>query len=157
MTTRLFLLHALAILIATTCLAQVGSPTDSPGDDSAIRNEILRLEEAGRVRMLKGETNWDDIMADSATMIQWNGSIMMYEKGKALPAMPPPKSFLLSDLLVRVHGDIAVVTGLADLESETPDKKPFAVQMRYMNVWKKFADGWKIITTQSTSIRPPQK
>jgi hypothetical protein len=122
----------------------------------AIQNEVLRLEEAGRQKALKGETEWDDLLAEGAYLIAYDGTIIIYQKGQSLPSLPL-KSFKLSELIVRVYGDAAVVTGLADIESETPQKQPFAFKMRYLNVWKKLDDGWKIVVAERTGVKPPPK
>lgn len=122
----------------------------------ALQNEILRLEEAGRQKALKGDTEWDDLMADGAYLIAYDGTIIVYQKGQNLPSLPL-KSFKLSELIVRVYGDAAVVTGLAEIESETPQKQPFSFKMRYLNVWKKFGDGWKIVVAERTGVKPPPK
>lgn len=129
---------------------------NNTSEPEAIRKKILQLEEMGRQRALNGETNWDDMMADSAYLIQWDGSVMIYEKGQTLPSLPL-KSFRLSDIIVRVYGEVAVVTGFAEIESETAEKKPFSFQMRYLNVWQKYDDGWKMVVTERTPVRQAPK
>src|SRR4051812_41555150 len=84
-----------------------------------IQKEILRLEERGRQKALQGESNWDDLIAEGAYMIAYDGSIIIYQKGQNLPSLPL-KSFELSDMIARVYGETVVVTGLAEIESETP-------------------------------------
>ena len=121
-----------------------------------LQNEILRLEEAGRQKALKGDNQWDDLMADGAYLIAYDGTIIVYQKGQSLPSLPL-KSFKLSEMIVRVYGEAAVVTGLAEVESETPQKQPFSFKMRFLNVWKKAGDGWKIVVSERTGVRPPPK
>jgi len=133
--------------------ASVPAKTDRT---EAIQTEILRLEEVGRQKALKGDTVWDDLLAEGSYLIAYDGTIIVYQKGQALPSLPL-KSFKLSELIVRVYGEAAVVTGLAEIESETPQKQPFAFKMRYMNVWKKFGDGWKIVVAERTGVKPAPK
>lgn len=144
-------------LVPITAVAQ-HNPAGKAGEDKSqrIRQQILRLEELGRQRSLKGEKQWDDLMADGAYLIQGDGSIMLYRKGQNLSSMPL-KSFEMSELIVRVYGDTAVVTGLSDIGAETAEKKPFSFQMRFLNVWKKFSDGWKMVVTERTMVRPYTK
>ena len=131
-------------LAVCSCLASTVSFARAKHDDLAsagkteeIQKEILRLEEAGRLKSLKGEGNWDDLIAEGAYMIAYDGTIIVYQKGQTLPSLPL-KSFKLSEMIVRVYGgEAAVVTGLAEIASETPDKKPFSFQMRFLNVWKR--------------------
>lgn len=123
-------------------------------DNPAIEKEILRLEEVGRQKVLKGDNDWDDLIAPGAYMIAYDGSIINYQKGQRLPSLPM-KSFNMSELIARVYGDVAVVTGLAEVEGETADKKPFSFKMRFLNVWKKSGDSWKIVVSERTGVRPP--
>ena len=119
----------------------------------AVEKTVLGLEETGRQKFLRGDGNWDDLMADGAYMVGWDGKITIYQKGHPLPAAPM-KSIALSDLKARVYGDVVVVTGLGEGAGETPDKKPFSFQSRFLNVWKKSDDGtWKIVVTQNTAVK----
>lgn len=125
-------------------------------DEEVIRKEVLRLEEAGRQKALKGEGNWDDLIAEGAYMIAFDGSIIIYRKGQSLPSLPL-KSFNMSDMIARAYGDVVIVTGLAEIESETPQKQPFSFKMRFLNVWKHVDGGWKIVVSERTGVKPPAK
>jgi Domain of unknown function (DUF4440) len=141
-------------LVPVTAFARNDSNDPAKEDKTeATQKEILRLEELGRQRSLKGDTQWDDMIADGAYLIQGDGTIMVYQKGQNLSSMSLT-SFKLSDLIARVYGDTAVVTGLAEIGSETAEKKPFSFQMRYLNVWKKLGDGWRIVVSERTMVRP---
>ena len=50
-----------------------------------------------------------------------------------------------------------MVTGLASLEAQTPDKKPIAIQMRYLNVWRKVDGKWKMVVTERTIVKGSAK
>jgi hypothetical protein len=120
------------------------------------KKEIVRLEELGRQKALNGDTNWDDLIADGAYLIQGDGTIMIYKKGQTLPTMSLT-SFKLSELIVRVYGETAVANGLSELASETQEKKTFSFQMRYMNVRGKVGDSWKTTVAERTMVRPDTK
>ena len=125
----------------------------------ATEKEILRLEEAGRQKILKGDNNWDDLIAEGAYMIGYDGSIILYQKGLQFPPLPVT-SFEMSEMIARLYGDVAVVTGLAEVggeASEMGEKKPFSFKMRFLNVWKKSGDSWKIVVSERTGVRPPAK
>lgn len=144
-------------LATSTAFAQNNSTGRAHADKTeAIEKEILRLEELGRQKALKGDNEWSDLMAEGAYLIAYDGTIIVYHKGQNLPSLPL-KSFTLSELIVRVYGGAAVVTGLAEIESETPQKQPFSFKMRYLNVWRKFGDGWKIVVAERTGVKPPPK
>lgn len=145
-------------LLPITAFAQNGPGGQPAGNkERAIQNEILRLEEVGRQKVLRSDTNWDDLMADGAYMIAFDGSVMLYKKGANLTSFPV-KSFKMSEMIVRVYGDeAAVVTGLAEVGGETAEKKPFSFQMRFLNVWKRFGDGWKIEVSERTGVKQSSK
>jgi hypothetical protein len=150
-------------VVVGLCLAQMSvvahnnSNGRANGDNpQAIEKEILRLEELGRLKVLKGDNNWDDLIAEGAYMIAYDGSIIVYQKGQRLPSLSV-KSFKMSEMIVRAYADAAVVTGLAEVESETAEKKPLSFQMRFLNVWKKSGDSWKIVVSEKTGVRQSAK
>jgi len=140
-----------------TAFAQ-NNPNGRANADStaAIEKEVLRLEEAGRQKILKGDNDWDDLIAEDAYMIGFDGSITLYKKGLQFPPLPV-KSFEMSEMIVRVYGDAALVTGLAEVGGETAEKKPFSFKMRFINVWQKSGDSWKIVVSERTGVRPAAK
>lgn len=154
---------AISSLLVGLCLmtipafAQHGSVGQTKASEKeAIQKEILRLEEEGRQKALKGDSNWDELIAEGAYMIAYDGSIIIYQKGQNLPSLPL-KSFKMSEMIVRVYGEVAVVTGLAEIESETPQKQPFSFKMRFLNIWKQVDNGWKIVVSERTGVKPPPK
>ncbi len=46
---------------------------------------------------------------------------------------------------------------LMEIEIETAEKKQFSYNLRFMNVWKKFDDGWQIVAAERTPVRPTPK
>jgi hypothetical protein len=137
-------------------LAREGNVKRDGDNRAAIEKEVLRLEEVGRQKVLSGDNNWDDLIAEGAYMIAYDGSIINYKKGQRLPSLPM-KVFNMSEMIARVYDDVTIVTGLAHVESETPDKKPFSFDMRFLNVWKKVEGSWKIVVSERTGVRPPAK
>jgi ketosteroid isomerase-like protein len=144
-------------LTATPVFAQ--SPPNeraSAGKAEVIEKEVLRLEEVGRQKVLRGDNNWDDLIAADAYMIAFDGSIIIYKRGQQLPSMPV-KSFEMTEMIARVYGEVVVVTGLAEVASETPQKQPFSYKMRFLNVWERFDGGWKIVVSERTGVKQPPK
>lgn len=159
MNLRSIILSSLVCLCLTTITAFAQNNANgqaNAGKSEAIEKEILSLEEAGRQKVLKGESEWDDLMAEGAYLITADGTILLYQKGQNLSSMPV-KSFKMSEMIVRVYGEAAVVTGLAEVASETAQKKPFSFQMRFLNVWKKFGDSWKIVVAERTAVKQTAK
>ncbi|MBS1795870.1 MAG: nuclear transport factor 2 family protein [Acidobacteria bacterium] len=127
-------------------------------DSKDVETEIRRLEELGRTKSLRGDADWDGLWAEDAHLVDVTGKVTIYKKGLNLGAgFAPPKAMKMSEMIVRVYGETAVVTALMEIEAETADKKPFTFSLRFMNVWRKFADGWKIVASESTPVRLPAK
>jgi hypothetical protein len=124
----------------------------APAKPDAVEAEVLKLEELGRVKALRGDTDWNGLMAEGAYMIGPDGNAATYRKDKSFPPFPLV-SFKLSDLIARNFGESVVVTGMGEIEVAGPDKKSITFQMRYLNVWKKFGDGWKIVVSSRTSVK----
>jgi hypothetical protein len=145
-------------LVQVSAFSQGGANGQSAtGKVEAIQKEVLRLEEAGRHKVLRGDANWDDLMAEGAYMIAFDGSVIIYKKGTNLGSFPV-KSFNMSEMIVRVYGDeTAVVTGLAEVAGESADKKPLSFQMRFLNVWRRSGDGWKIEVSERTGVKQAAK
>lgn len=146
-------------LTAPVGFAQKTAKTKVEENDSeAIQKEILRLEELGRQKALRADGNWDDLWADGAYMITAFGTITVYKKGMNLSAGgPAANSLKMSEMIVRVYGEVAVVTALMEAETETADKKPLSFKLWFMNVWKKHDDGWKIVAAERTPVRQMPK
>lgn len=150
-------------VVVGLCLAPMTASAQSNSNDRAnagstvaLEKEVLRLEEAGRQKILKGDNNWDDLIAEGAYMIGYDGSVVLYQKGLQFPPLPV-KSFEMSEMIARVYGEAVVVTGLAEVGGETTgtgEKKTFSFKMRFLNVWKKSGDSWKIVVSERTGVRP---
>lgn len=145
----------LLILSITKVFGQSG-PVDGDTTRKAllIRSEVLRLEEEGRLRALRGANNWDDMMARGAYLITPDGSVIRYEPGKTLPSLPLTQ-FRIDDLIARVFGETVVVTGLATISAAGRDGTSVSLSMRYMNIWRRVDGRWKMVVTQRTVVKPP--
>ena len=153
---RLMLSLTICLLLAPLSDLALDNSNAPTKDDKkeAIEKEVLRLEEVGRQKILKGDNNWDDLIAEGCYMIAFDGSIIMYKQGTQLPSLPV-KAFTMTEMIARYYGgEAVVVTGLAEVESETADKKPISFKMRFLNVWKKSGSNWKMVVTSRTGVRP---
>ena len=138
-------------LAASTAFAQKNAKTR---ETETIQKEIMQLEELGRQKALRSDSDWDNLWADGAYMITAFGTVTVYKKGMNLSAGgPAANSLKMSDMIVRVYGEVAVVTALMEVETETADKKPLSFKLWFMNVWKNFDDGWKIVAAERTPVR----
>ena len=141
------------LFVAITAFSQAGVITGELSKKAeALRAEVLALEETGRLRSLKGETNWDDMMADGAFMISPDGMTLTYRKGQTMPSFSL-KRFDITELVARVYGDSVTVTGLAEIEVFGPEKKLVSFQVRYINVWARIEGAWKIIVSGRMNVK----
>ena len=56
-----------------------------------------------------------------------------------------------TDEQVRLHGEVAVVTGVAHMRASINGEER-QLRNRYTNVWTKSGDGWQMIAWQSTAV-----
>ena len=146
-----------SVFAHTPANARTKLPSQAGSNNSqAIEKEVLALEEVGRQKIVKGDNNWDDLIAAGAYMIGFDGSITIYQKGFQFPPFPV-KSVEMSEMIARYYGEAVVVTGLAEVGAETAEKKPFSFKVRFINVWKKSEGVWKIVVSERTGVKPPAK
>jgi ketosteroid isomerase-like protein len=56
-----------------------------------------------------------------------------------------------SEQKVRVFGDVALVTGRAEIDAEIGGQAK-TLRLRYLNAWTKTPQGWKFVAWQSTPL-----
>ena len=56
-----------------------------------------------------------------------------------------------SDEIIRVHGNLAVITAIADMQVVLQGEKR-QLRNRYTNVWVKRDGSWKMLAWQSTAV-----
>src|SRR4051812_36226492 len=106
---KIIILAFCLFILLVTAFGQTNSGEKSKnGKVNKREQEILRLEEKGRQKALNGDSNWDDLTAEGAYLIQGDGSIMVYQKGQNLSSFPL-KSFKLSELIARDLGETVIV------------------------------------------------
>jgi ketosteroid isomerase-like protein len=64
-------------------------------------------------------------------------------------------SIELDDLVVRLHGGVAVVTGLASMHAEIAGTQR-ALRNRYTAIWAREGESWRMVSWQSTALRAKQ-
>ncbi|WP_408366077.1 MULTISPECIES: nuclear transport factor 2 family protein [unclassified Paraburkholderia] len=64
-------------------------------------------------------------------------------------------SIELDDQLVRLHGGVAVVTGLASMHAEIAGTQR-VFRNRYTATWAREGENWRMVSWQSTALRAKQ-
>jgi ketosteroid isomerase-like protein len=59
----------------------------------------------------------------------------------------------VTSLIVRKYDDAVIVTGLAEIEVLSQEKKRVSFKMRYINVWARDPSGWRIVVSESAAVR----
>jgi ketosteroid isomerase-like protein len=92
----------------------------------------------------------DRLMADDLTYVHTSAKLeSKAENIAAVTGSGAYRSFDLRDVVVRVEGDTAVITGLADITLGRPDGDVL-LPVRFTDVWARRDGAWREIAWQST-------
>lgn len=150
------ILFAIAAVLFLVGMLQAGQPKPKPKKHD-IRHEIFALEDQWRDAVLKSDTNvMGSLLAEDYTGITPSGTLQT--KQEALDNMRTHKvhitGLVLSDRKVRMYGNTALVTCIAEVQGSTPDGE-LSGNFRYQRVYVRDAQGrWKIVSFESNKIRP---
>ena len=124
------------------------------------RHEIDQLEEAWRTAILKGDTGtMGSLLADDYMAITPTGTLQTKEETLAnlRSGSFHIATIDVSDRKVRIYGDTAVVTSVADVQGITPGGK-LSGAYRYTRVYVRDAQGaWKIVSFEASRITAPDQ
>ncbi len=152
------ILFAIAAVLFLVGMLQAGQPKPKPkAKKHDIRHEISALEDQWRDAVLKSDTNvMGSLLAEDYMAITPSGTLQT--KQEALDNMRTHKvhitGLVLSDRKVRMYGNTALVTSIAEVQGTTPDGE-LSGNFRYQRVYVRDAQGrWKIVSFESNKIRP---
>jgi ketosteroid isomerase-like protein len=120
------------------------------------RHEIDQMEDAWRTAMLKGNSvAMDSLLADDYTAITAKGAIQTKEQTLANLKSGGLQftSLTISDRKVRIYGNTAVVTSLAELAGSN-NAQEMTGRYRYTRVYVRNPAGqWKIVSFEASRIQ----
>ena len=123
-----------------------------------VRHEIDQLEDEWRNAVLKGDTaTLGSLLADDYMAITPTGTLQTKEEALANVRSGGLHitSLDISDRKVRIYGDTAVVTSLADVQATTAQGKVSSAY-RYTRVYVRDPQGaWKIVSFEASRITEP--
>jgi ketosteroid isomerase-like protein len=135
--------------------AQTSQTDVSPKPQTAVKREILSLEEARNQAVLHGDvTALDRMTSDDYTFITLRGELRTKSdilKGFASGSFHY-ESRQISDLNVRVYGDSAVVTGRS-VQKGMENGKDYSGDYRFTRVYVKEKGLWLSVALQTTLIQ----
>jgi ketosteroid isomerase-like protein len=135
--------------------AQTSQTDVSPKPQTAVKREILSLEEARNQAVLHGDvTALDRMTSDDYTFITLRGELRTKSdilKGFASGSFHY-ESRQISDLNVRVYGDSAVVNGRS-VQKGMENGKDYSGDYRFTRVYVKDKGRWLTVALQTTLIQ----
>ena len=117
-------------------------------------SELLALETRRCDAMVTADINaLETLLADTLT---WTHSSARQDtKASFLAGLSAGGTRYLeitrSDERVRVHGDVAVITGVVDMRASIKGEEK-QLRNRYTNVWAKTGERWQMVAWQSTAV-----
>jgi ketosteroid isomerase-like protein len=149
---HLTVIAALASLSMVTSAADPAPASVSKSSAAAAPSDQKQLEDLERhwldTSLNQDRAGLDAILMDDFEDVSWQGELRGKTEIMAIAMAAPVKSTqTLSDLKVRVHGDLGVVTGVNTAEAAD---KSFTVKVRFTDVFVKDQGQWRALSAQET-------
>jgi ketosteroid isomerase-like protein len=152
----------ISLVVALVFLGCVVTPAqttpEKPHENGETEQVILRLENEGREATLKNDIEANNrLLADNWMNINPDGSITT--KAKLLELLKDGSFKIMSiendEVMVRVYGDAAVVTGRSTTKRAGQGSEVVARQVRFTRVYAKSKEQWKVVSAHNTLIAKP--
>ena len=140
-----------ALLALPLFLAPAVARADAAADEAAVRALEDRWFDA---LVRRDRTAVEPILADDFLQTNWQGRVKTRQEvldGLAKPPDHPPGTQRLIDVRVRLHGDMAIVTG-TDIVTTADGGQ--VVRVRFTDVFVRAGKGWRAVTAQETLAAP---
>ncbi len=144
--------------IAVACIWSFARASSDDVRDAAQKKEIIQLEEDRNQAILRGDTaTLDRMTSDDYTFITQRGELRT--KTEILTGFKSGTfkygARKVSELMVRIYGDTAVVTGRA-LQEGTENAKDYSGENRFTRVYVKRDSHWVSVALQVTVVEAPR-
>jgi ketosteroid isomerase-like protein len=151
------IITALALVCAVSLSVQAQTRTKTATDNNDAEQLILRLEHEGREATLKNDVEANDrLLADNWININPDGSVTTKARLMELLKSSPFKimSIETDEVMVRVYGDAAVVTGRSTSKRAGQTAgETVTRQVRFTRVYAKRQGRWQVVSAQNTLIK----
>jgi ketosteroid isomerase-like protein len=143
-------MNKFVLIAATVSLAFSQAPAQS-AYDSEIQSRVMALEHLVRVQALpSGDFNTlNAALADEFVLVTFEGRSQSKTELFASLQSVDSLHYVIEDMVVRVHGDTAIVTGRFQM-SGVRGGKPFARKGRFVDTCLNSDGRWLIIASVST-------
>jgi ketosteroid isomerase-like protein len=139
-----------SFLFLAVCISAVVSAAQPVSDES----QILALEEAwGRALETKDRPAFERILASDFTFIEPDGSLLTrnaYLEDR-VRGSAELHSFEGSEMVVRVFGDTALVTGLSTIDESLAGRR-YKYKLRWKEMWLRRGPSWQVLAGQATPV-----
>jgi hypothetical protein len=160
---RIAPLIASIALVSPMTFAAAAAPADSTQAAPAAatqappaasdEDQLKDLEQQWLDAALKHDDAWvQALLMDDFQDVSWQGQLRSKAEVLAASAAPVTSTQTLSDLKVRVHGEMGVVTGINTTEAAD---KSFTVKVRFSDVFVKKDGKWRALSAQETIEKGP--
>lgn len=144
-------------LVYALSLVTMGQAKDKSGDGNT-EQLILRLENEGREATLKNDlAATERLLADNWINVNPDGSVTT--KARLLELLKAGSFTILSiendEVMVRVFGDAAVVTGRSTTKRAGESGENLTRQVRFTRVYARNKERWQVVSAHNTLIRQP--
>ena len=148
----------LVALVFATSLLPPQTPTAKANGSDNTEQVILRLESEGREATLKNDIEANDrLLADNWVNINPDGSVTT--KAKLMELLKEGSFKIMSidndEVMVRVFGDTAVVTGRSTTKRAGQGSDVISRQVRFTRVYARTHGRWQVVSAHNTLIRQP--
>lgn len=148
----------MALTCATTLLAPAQATKDKATGDLSSKQVIMLLENEGREATLKNDIEANDrLLADDWVNINVDGSITT--KAKLMELLKAGSFKIMSidndEVMVRVYGDAAVVTGRSTTKRAGQGDDIVTRQVRFTRVYAKQQGRWRVVSAHNTLLGQP--
>ena len=152
------ILTAVALIILSCALTLAQTAPDKPYENEDTEQVILRLENEGREATLKNDIAANDrLLADNWMNVNPDGSIT--SKAKLMELLKDGSFKIMSiendEVMVRLYGDAAVVTGRSTTKRAGQGSEVVARQVRFTRVYAKSKGQWQVVSAHNTLIAKP--
>ncbi len=138
-------------------LVTMGQAKEKSGDGNT-EQMVLRLENGGREATLKNDLPANDrLLADNWINVNADGSVTT--KAKLMELLKAGSFTILSiendEVMVRVFGEAAVVTGRSTTKRAGESGEILTRQVRFTRVYARNHGRWRVVSAHNTLIRQP--
>lgn len=155
-------MRRIPIIVAMVCASFVFSfayaTHEKPGGQNETKELILLLEKEGREAALNNDIKTNDrLLADTWLNINPDGSVTT--KAKLMELLRAGSFRIASiendEVVVRIYGNAAVVTGRSTTKRAGQDGEVVTRQVRFSRVYAQPKGRWQVVSAHNTPIREP--